>query len=71
MSARKHKPQRAPDQAQTSISISKRILEAGRQEAEADGRSFSNWLERLIEREVTESAIAEDSPKYRTRRGDS
>lgn len=66
MSTRKHKPQRAPDQAQTSISISKEVLEKGRAEAAADGRSFSNWLERLIEKNVTASAIAEDSPEYKT-----
>ena len=42
---------RAPTERQTSISINGEILEWARGEATADGRSFSNYVERLLERE--------------------
>ena len=42
---------RAPTERQTSISINGEILEWARGEAVADGRSFSNYVERLLERE--------------------
>jgi hypothetical protein len=47
--ARKTKQgQRAPGKTQTSISINIASLEWARVKAEADGRSLSNWIERLI-----------------------
>lgn len=42
---------RAPTERQTSISINGDTLEWARNEAVADGRSFSNYVERLLERE--------------------
>lgn len=42
---------RAPTERQTSISINGETLEWARSEATADGRSFSNYVERLLERE--------------------
>ena len=40
--------QRADDKTQTSISLRKELLKAARQKAEADNRSFSNWVEQII-----------------------
>ena len=42
---------RAPTERQTSISLNGEVLEWARGEADADGRSFSNYVERLLERE--------------------
>lgn len=49
MSGRKARtPQRAPENSQTSISMRSDVLEAARAEARAEGRSLSNWLQRLL-----------------------
>ena len=51
---------RAPTERQTSISINGEILEWARGQAVADGRSFSNYIERVLDRE--RSAL-EKAPK--------
>jgi hypothetical protein len=39
---------RTPGKTQTSISLNTASLEWARGKAKADGRSLSNWIERLI-----------------------
>ena len=47
----KRKCIRAPGQTQTTISLAYENLKNGRTLAKKDGRTFSDWMERLIERE--------------------
>ncbi len=54
---------RAPTERQTSISLNGDILEWARSQAQADGRSFSNYVERLLERER-----GDDKPAPKKRR---
>ncbi len=62
------KPRRAKGQTQTSISMSRSVLERARKAAESDRRSFSQWLEMLLEEHfqaedgAQESAQVADSP---------
>lgn len=44
---------RAPGQTTATISLSADILATAKRLAAEDGRSLSNWLRRLIERNVT------------------
>ena len=61
---------RAPTERQTSISINGEILEWARGQAVADGRSFSNYVERLLERErVTLSGGAKAAAPAPKKRG--
>lgn len=39
---------RAPGKTQTSITLREVVLERARAVARADGRSLSNWLEKLL-----------------------
>lgn len=45
---------RAAGKTQTSISLRADLLASAKAEAEKDGRSFSNWLERLLEEKLKE-----------------
>jgi hypothetical protein len=54
---------RAPTERQTSISINGETLEWARNEATADGRSFSNYVERLLERERSAAQPAKKKGK--------
>lgn len=46
---------RAPGKTATSVSLSGELLDKARAAADADGRSFSNWLEKTL-REALRSA---------------
>ncbi len=47
---------RAEGKTQTSITLREEILNQARAVAAADGRSFSNWLERLIQETMKKGA---------------
>lgn len=46
---------RAVGKTQTSISLRVDLLEQAREAAEADNRSFSNWLENLLQEKLEEA----------------
>jgi hypothetical protein len=54
MSAKKttRRKRRDPGKTQTSISLRVDLLDRTNAKAEADGRSFSNWVEQLLQNEL-------------------
>lgn len=61
---------RSPGQAQTSISLDERVLDAGRRVAAEQKRSFSKFIELLIEERLKEARIAEKSDGRKAEKAD-
>ncbi len=47
----------------TSITIDPRIAKLAKKYAALDGRSFANYVERAVARQVEQDQLAESSPK--------
>lgn len=53
-SPRKQYGRRGSGKTQTSLSLPDMVLEVAQETAEAQGRSFSNYITRLLERQLAE-----------------
>lgn len=54
MASKYKTPKRSEGNAQTSISLKKESLTEGRALAAKDNRTFSNWVEQLIQEKIAE-----------------
>jgi predicted DNA binding CopG/RHH family protein len=53
---RKQYGRRASGKTQTTISLSDELLAKAKENAEADGRSLSNYIEQLLKKEQSDSS---------------